>query len=234
MFVLIAGGGRTGARLATLLLNEGHKVRMVENRGPLLARLHQELATEVILEGNPVDPAVLEEAGIREAHVLAAVTSDDSVNLSLCFLGKTMFDVPRRIARVNNPNNAWLFGSRFHVDVALNQADVLAHLIQEEMSLGDMMTLFQIRRGQYSVVEEKVPPGAKGIGLALKDMDLEEQCVIAAIIRNGKMTLPRGDSVFEAGDEIVAVASPEGARKLSVLLAHPVYPVREKKPKPAN
>jgi trk system potassium uptake protein TrkA len=231
MFVLIAGGGRTGARLASLLLSEGYKVRMIENRGPLLARLHQELATENIIEGNPVDPSVLELAGIREAHVLAAVTSDDSINLCLCFLAKTMFDVPRRIARVNNPNNAWLFGSRFHVDVALNQADVLAHLIQEEMSLGDMMTLFQIRRGLYSVVEEKVPPGAKGIGLALKDMDLEEQCVIAAIIRDGKMTLPRGESVFQAGDEIVAVASPEGAKKLSVLLAHPVYPVRESKQK---
>jgi trk system potassium uptake protein TrkA len=114
------------------------------------------------------------------------------------------------------------------VDVALNTADVLAHLIQEEMSLGDMMTLFQIRRGRYSVVEEKVPDGAKGIGVALKDMGLEEHCVIAAIIRSGKMTLPRGESTFQAGDEIVAVASPEGARKLAELLAHPVYPVRER------
>ncbi len=234
MFVLIAGGGRTGARLAQLLMSEGYKVRMVENRGPLLARLHQELPTEVILEGNPIDPSVLELAGVRECHVLAAVTSDDATNLCLCFLGKTVFDVPRRIARVNNPNNAWLFGSRFHVDVALNQADVLAHLIQEEMSLGDMMTLFQIRRGEYSVVEEKVAPGAKGIGVRLKDMGFEEHCVIAAIIRGGKMTLPRGDSVFEAGDEIVAVASPEGAKKLSELLAHPVYPERAHKPEPTK
>ncbi len=227
MFVLIAGGGRTGGRLANLLLNEGYKVRMIENRMPLLVRLHQELATEVIFEGNPIDPNILEQAGIREAHVLAAVTSDDSSNLALCFLAKTMFDVPRTIARVNNPNNAWLFGSHFHVDVALNQADVLAHLIQEEMSVGDMMTLFQIRRGQYSVVEEKVAPGAKGIGMLLKDMGLEQQCVIAAIIRGGKIMLPRGESTFEEGDEVLAVASPDGARKLSSLLAHAVYPVRE-------
>ncbi len=234
MFVLIAGGGRTGARLANLLLNEGYKVRMIENRTPLLARLHQELATEVIYEGNPIDPSILEQAGIREAHVLAAVTSDDSSNLALCFMGKTVFDVPRTIARVNNPNNAWLFGPRFHVDVALNQADVLAHLIQEEMSVGDMMTLFQIRRGQYSVVEEKVAPGAKGIGLALKDMGLEQQCVIAAIIREGKMILPRADSTFREGDEILAVASPEGAKRLAELLAHPTYPVREAKQKAAG
>jgi len=233
MHVLIAGGGRTGAQLASLLLSQGYHVRLIENRGALLSRLHQELATEVIIEGNPIDPAILEQAGIREAHVVAAVTSDDSTNLCLCFLAKNMFDVPRRIARVNNPSNAWLFGGGFHVDVALNQADVLAHLIEEEMSLGDMMMLSQIRRGRYSVVEEKVPPGARGIGVALRDMGLEEQCVIAAIIRDGKMTLPKGESVFEAGDEIVAIASPEGARMLAELLAHPVYPVRDAKPKAA-
>src|SRR5512140_2861865 len=231
MFVLICGGDRTGARLANLFLNEGYKVRMVENRTALLSRLHQELPTEAVYEGNPIDPSILEQAGIRDAHVLAAVTSDDSSNLALCFLAKTMFEVPRTIARVNNPNNAWLFGPKFHVDVALNQADVLAHLIQEEMSLGAMMTLFQIRRGQYSVVEEKVAPGAKGIGIPLKDMGLEQQCVIAAIIRDGKMVLPRADSTFQEGDEVLAVASPEGARRLSELLAHAVYPTRDKRQK---
>lgn len=234
MFVLIAGGGRTGSRLASLLLNEGHKVKIVEARPVLLARLHQELATENIVEGNPMEPPVLEQAGVREAHVLAAMTSEDPTNLCLCFMGKKMFEVPRTIARVNNANNAWLFDSRFLVDVALNQADVLAHLIQEEMSLGDMMTVFKIRRGRYAVVEEKVPEGAMGIGVALKDMGLEEQCVIAAIIREGKMTLPKGESMFMAGDEIIAVASPEGAQKLSALLAHPVYPVRKPRKKAEN
>jgi trk system potassium uptake protein TrkA len=229
MFVLIAGGGRTGARLASLLMNGNYKVRMIENRRALLTHLHQELPTEVIYEGNPIDPNTLEQAGIREAHALAAVASDDSTNLALCFLAKTMFGVPRTIARVNNPTNTWLFNEKFHVDVALNQADVLAHLIEEEMSVGDMMTLFKIRRGRYSVVEEKVAPGAKGIGLQLKNMGFEEHCVIAAIIRDGKMTLPRGDSTFQEGDEIVAVTSPEGAQKLAELLAHPVYPVRENK-----
>ena len=140
-------------------------------------------------------------------HALAAVTSNDSTNLAICYLGKTLFDVPRTIARVNNPNNAWLFNENFHVDVALNSADVFAHLIQEEMSLGDMMTIFKIRRGNYSVIEEKVPAGAKAIGIQLKDMDLAEHCVIAAIIRDGVMTLPRGDSTLQAEDEIIAVAS---------------------------
>lgn len=229
MFVLIAGGGRTGARLANLLINQNYKVRLVENRRELLGHLHQELPTEVIYEGHPVDPSVLEAAGAREAHAIAAVTSNDALNLALCFLAKNMFNVPRTIARVNNPNNAWLFNEKFRVDVALNSADVLAHLIQEEMSLGDMMTLFKIRRGRYSVVEEKVPSGAKVIGKQLKELDLAEHCVIAAIIRDGTMTLPRGDSVLQEDDEIIAVASVEGVQRLSELLAFPSYPVRDSK-----
>lgn len=229
MFVLIAGGGRTGARLANLLINQSYKVRLIENRRELLSHLHQELPTEVIYEGHPVEPSVLEAAGAREANVIAAVTSNDSLNLALCFIAKTLFEVPRTIARVNNPNNAWLFNQKFKVDVALNSSDLLAHMIQEEMSLGDMMTLFKIRRGQYAVVEEKVPAGAKAIGTELKDMDLAEHCVIAAIIRDGVMTLPRGDSTLMENDEIIAVASPEGMKKLSDLLAFPVYPVRNGK-----
>lgn len=231
MNVLIAGGGRTGARLANLLINQNYKVRLVEHRRELLGYLHQELPTEVIYEGNPVDPSVLDAAGIRDAHSVAAVTSNDSANLSICYLAKTLFEVPRTISRVNNPNNAWLFDEKFLVDVALNSADVFAHLIQEEMSLGDMMTIFKVRRGRYSVVEEKVPAGAKGIGVQLKDMDLADQCVIAAIIRDGVMALPRGDSTLQAEDEIIAVASPEGAQKLSELLAFPVYPMRNGKKK---
>ncbi|MGE5642660.1 MAG: potassium channel family protein, partial [Byssovorax cruenta] len=212
-------------------INQNYKVRLVEHRRDLLAYLHQELPTEVIYEGNPVAPDVLEAAGIRDAHSVAAVTSNDSANLVICYLAKMQFEVPRTIARVNNPNNAWLFNENFRVDVSLNSADVFAHLIQEEMSLGDMMTIFKIRRGRYAVVEEKVPQGAKAIGVPLKDMDLAEHCVIAAIIRDGVMTLPRGDSTLEAEDEIIAVASPEGAQKLSELLAFPVYPTRNGKKK---
>ena len=229
MNVLIAGGGRTGARLASLLLNQNYKVRLVENRRELLGYLHQELPTEIIYEGNPVDPSVLEAAGIREANDVAAVTSNDSANLVICYIAKTQFDVPRTIARVNNPNNAWLFNEKFKVDVALNSSDVLAHMIQEEMSLGDMMTLFKIRKGRYSVVEEKVPAGAKAIGIELRNMGLAEHCVIAAIIRDGVMTLPRGDSTLQENDEIIAVASPKGIQKLSELLAFPIYPVRDGK-----
>ena len=104
--------------------------------------------------------------------------------------------VPRIIGRINNPRNAWLFDQKFHVDVALNEATILAHLIEEEMSLGDMMTLLKLRRGQYSLVEVRDSGrGLKAVGVAIKDLALPDQCVIAAIIRQGKMVLPaRGDN----------------------------------------
>jgi len=219
MFVVVAGGGRTGSQLALLLLSGGHKVIVVENQQEKLTRLHQELPTESIYEGNATDPAVLEQVGIRNANVIAACMSDDPSNLALCFLARKLFGVSRTIARVNNPRNAWLFNGEFHVDVALNQANVFASLIQEEMSMGDMMTLLKLRRGQYSLVEEKVPEGAKAIGVALKDLGLPEECVIAAIIRDGKVTLPRGDTTFQKDDEVLAVTDPDGARQLAELLA---------------
>ncbi|MEW5830217.1 MAG: NAD-binding protein [Chloroflexota bacterium] len=219
MFVFIAGGGRTGAQLASLLLTEGYKVRLIENRSELLTHLHRELPTEAIYEGEATSPQVLEEAGIRQAQVFVAATSNDAANLAMCYQVRALFGVPRIIARINNPRNAWLFDEHFHVDVALNHANLLAHLIQEEMSMGDMMTLIKLRRGRYALVEEKVPQGAKAIGVAIKDMGLPDECVIAAIIRKGKVVLPRGNAIFEAEDEILAITDPEGARQLAELLA---------------
>lgn len=221
MFIFIAGGGRTGAQLAAALLAQNYDVRLVEHRRELLARLHHELPTEVIYEGQATDPAVLKQAGLENANVLVACTSDDAANLVLCYLARTMFKIRRTVARINNPRNAWLFDDNFHVDETINQADVMAHLIQEEMSLGDMMTLLKLRRGRYSLVEEKVPPGAKAIGVPLKDLGLPDQCVIAAIIRKGQVALPRGAIAFEAGDEVLAVTDDEGAKQLATLLEPP-------------
>jgi len=221
MFVIIAGGGRTGTQLARLLFEQGHDVRLIENRRDVLSRLHKELPTEVIFEGNAIDPDVLEGAGIKEAQVLAATTTNDDQNLSICYFARERYGVRRTIARVNNPRNAWLFDEKFHVDVAVNQAEIMTSVIEEEMSLGDMMTLVKLRRGNYSVVEEKIPPGAKAIGVTLMNMGLPEQCVIAAIIRKGEVMIPRGISTFEAGDEVIAITNPDGAEKLAELLTPP-------------
>ena len=164
MYVVIAGGGRTGTQLARILIKQDHEVHVIEARKEILSRLHRELPTEIIHEGNPVDPAVLEQAGIEHANVMAACTTSDEINLVLCYLARNRYQVKRTIARVNNPRDAWLFDEKFDVDVAVNQADILSSLIQEEMSMGDMMTLLKLRRGNYSLVEEKIPMGARAVG----------------------------------------------------------------------
>jgi len=158
-----------------------------------------------LVVGDGSDPAVLEAAGVKRAQVLAAVTAEDDANLVATSLARFEFNVPRVIARVNDPKNAWMFTAEMGVDVALNNADILSKLIAEEMSLGDMMTLLKLRRGEYSLVEEKLPPRSKALGIPLKDMPLPPTCVIAAVIRQGQILIPRGNMTFEAGDEVLAV-----------------------------
>ncbi len=221
MFVVIAGGGRTATYLATLLLTQNHQVRLIEHRQEVLARLHRELPTEVIYEGNAVDPPVLLQAGIRQAHVLAACTSSDVDNLVLCYFGRTRYQVPRTIARINNPRNAWLFDQKFHVDVALNQAEILATLIEEEMALDNMTILLRLRRGRYSLVQEEIHDGAPAVGVAIKDLPLPPNSVIAAIIRQDQVLIPRGITQFQAGDEVLAIVDREAAEDLAHLFGPP-------------
>ena len=221
MFVLIAGGGRTAEHLAALLLTQNHTVHLVEPRKNVLARLHKALPTELIFEGDPTEPEVLEFAGLRKAQVLAAVTSSDPDNLALCYMARKLYGTSRTIARVNNPQATWLFNKKllFHVDVALNQPEVLASLIEEEMSLGDMMTLLRLHRGQFSLVEEKLPPNAPAVGQSLRDLTLPPQAVIAVIIREHEMVIPGGDTVFQAGDEVLAICRSDVVDQLAVLFS---------------
>lgn len=221
MFVLVTGGGRTGTQLAQMLLEQKHRVLVVDHRTEVIARMHRDLPTEAVFEGNPTELQVLEQAGIRQAQVVAACMAIDEENLITCYLAREHFQVPRTIARINNPRNAWLFDEKFHVDVSLNHAEVMARLIEEEMSLGDMITLLKLRRGDYSLVEEKVPAGAQAEGVPLKDLDLPDECVIAAIIRDGKVVVPRGASAMQAGDEVLAITDRAGAEKLAALFAPP-------------
>jgi trk/ktr system potassium uptake protein len=221
MLILIVGGGRTGTQLATLLMEQGHTVRLIEWRQEILSRLHHELPTEVIFHGKPIDPVALEQAGIKEADVLAAVTTSDQENLTLCYFAKQAYNVRRTIARVNNPRDAWLFDEKFHVDVAVNQAELISRLIEEEMTMGSMMTLMKLREGDYSLIEEHIVEGAGAIGIQIKDLGLPEHVVIAAIIRKGEIIVPRGVTTFETGDEILLFSDSEGASKIKSLFETP-------------
>lgn len=218
MYVIIVGGGQVGSYLASLLIKAGHRVKIVEIRKELADRLKKDFAGDQIVYGRGSSPALLESIGIRQANVVAAVTGADETNLVISNLARFEFNVPRVIARVNNPKNAWLFTPEMGVDVALNQADLMGHLIAEEMSLGDMMTLLKLRKGQFSLVEEKVHPNSRTAGKAIRDLALPDQCVLAAIIRKGELIIPRGDLILEPADEVLAVVHASQLKKFAELL----------------
>ncbi len=205
MFVIIVGGGKVGSYLASLLLAGGHKVRVIESGAEQLVALRRDLPAEVIVAGSGTDPQVLEASGIRQADTVAAVSGVDETNLAAASLARFEFEVPRIIGRVNHPRNAWLFTPEMGVDAALNQADLIAHLVVEEMSLGDMTTLLKLRKGQYSLVEERLAPEARAIGKTVAELQLPDQCLLVAIIRHGQLVLPHGDAALEPGDEILAL-----------------------------
>jgi trk system potassium uptake protein TrkA len=221
MFVIVVGGGNTGSQLAKFLLDAGHTVRVIDERPAVLEKLGNEISQDFIIDGDGSSPTVLEKAGIQKAQVLAAVTGSDETNLVVTSLGKFEFNVPRVIARINNSKNAWLFTSDMGVDVSLNQAEILAKLTAEEMSIGDMMTLLKIRRGQYSIVEEKIAPGSVVIGKEIKDLVLPHNCVISGIIRHTEMILPRGTTALQEGDEIFALVDDNAKQQLAKLLGRP-------------
>lgn len=219
MYVIIVGGGNTGSYLAKMLLDGKHTVRVIEARPGLIEKLHAELPADTVVQGDGSAPSVLDAAGIGQAHVLAAVTGDDETNLVITSLARFEFKVPRTIGRVNNPKNAWLFTPEMGVDVALNQADILAHLVAEEMSLGDMMTLLKLRRGEYSLIEEKVHPDSIAVNKLLKELALPQECTITAIIRKSQLLVPHGDTRLEAADEVLALVRRASLNQFAALLA---------------
>jgi trk system potassium uptake protein TrkA len=219
MFVIIIGGGKVGSHLASLLLQEGHTVRVIDMREDVLLKLHRELPAEVIHSGDGTDPVRLEQTGIAHADVLAAVTGSDETNLVAASLGRFEFQVPRIVARVNNPRNQWLFTKEMGVDVSINQADLMAKLVAEEMSLSDMFTLLKLHRGDVEIVEEKIHESAPVAGKAIREITWPPQCTVAAILRKGDVIAPNGATVLEANDELLAVVRTSERAALARLLS---------------
>jgi trk system potassium uptake protein TrkA len=223
--VVIVGGGKVGAHLAALLRSQATRVTLVENQPAHAAELRRTLAPvdqpgadTIVVEGSGSDPDVLERAGVRHAAVVAAVTGSDETNLVVTSLARLEFHAPRTIARINNPKNAWLFTPEMGVDVAVDQAGLIGKLIAEEMSLDDVVTLLKLRSGRFSLVEEKVHPQAPAAGRAIRDLSLPAQCVICALIRQGRLIIPRGDTVLHAGDEVLALVASDVVARLADLL----------------
>ena len=218
MKVIIVGGGQVGAYLAGLLLNRSHQVTVIEQRASRHPALLRDLPEDAILMGNGTDAKVLESAGIKEADVVAAVTGSDETNLVIATLARLEYGVRRVVGRVNNPKNAWLFTPVMGVDAALNQADLMARLVAEELSMGDMMTLLNLHQGQYSLVEKTVSTTSAVAGHPLRDIKLPIECVMVAVIRDSELILPRGNTVLLAGDKVISMTGVAHQQELSDLL----------------
>ena len=221
MRVLIVGGGKVGTYLAERLLREKHDVRLIELREEEKDRILLDIPAENVYFGSGTDPDVLETAGIRKANVVAAVTGSDETNLVVTTLARYEFLIPRIIARVNHPKNAGLVTKEMGVDVAINQADLLAALIVEEMSMGDMMTMQVLRRGKFRLVEDKIAPNSFADGKRLSELRLPDQCNVVTVMRDGNLLALKSDPILQTADEILAIVQEDQKKALAKLFSLP-------------
>jgi trk system potassium uptake protein TrkA len=206
MKVIIVGGGKVGAYIANLLIKNNCAVKVIENRKHVLQKLRKDIPEDIIIAGSGTDPNVLEHAGIANTDVVVAVTGADETNLVASTITKFEFGVPRVIARVNNPQNAWLFNSIMGVDVGINQADLMAHLVVEEMDLKNVLTLMKLNSGNYSIVQINVDSESSSVNKQIKDLVIPSNTLLIAISRGKEVIIPRGDTVINKGDNILALA----------------------------
>ncbi len=218
MYVLIIGGGKVGFNLACVLAQDQEEVTVIERDRAALEKF-KELPQVKTVQGDGTDPRLLEHLGITRARVVAAVTGSDVDNLTAALLAKRQFGVPRVVARVNNLKNEWLFTRARGVDFAANGARIIAQVMQEELSLGELVTLLKLEGGEISLVEEEVASTSRAVGKRLAELNLPGEIVLAAILREGKIVIPRGETRLAAGDKVLALAYSEHARVLEEILA---------------
>jgi trk system potassium uptake protein TrkA len=215
MNVIIVGGGKTGVYVANLLLANHCRVKVMESRRSVLDKLKDELPMDCIFEGSGTDPNMMEAAGINTADVLVCATGADETNLVASTIGKFEFSVPRIIARVNNPHNAWMFNEGMGVDVSINQADLMGHIILEGIDLRDMTTLLKLERGNASIVQIHVSETSSACNKRIKDLGIPSSAIIIAAMRGEENIIAKGDTEIKAGDDLLAMADETTQAKLN-------------------
>jgi trk system potassium uptake protein TrkA len=207
MRIAIAGAGAVGRAVASELLGNGHKVLLIE-QNPDRYRPHTVPEADWLL-ADACEVSTLEETELQNCDTVIAATGDDKANLAISLLAKSEFGVPRVVARINNAANEWLFTDAWGVDVAVSTPRILAALVEEAVSVGDLVRLFTLRQGQVNLVEVTLPPTTSIAGRPVRDLKLPRDAALVTILRGGRVIVPQPDEPLEPGDELLFVASTE-------------------------
>ena len=217
MYIIVIGAGKVGYFLAKRLCANKHTVSIVEKEGAICEEIAKELEA-LVIHGDGCDPRTLEEAGITRAEVVAAVTGDDEDNLIICQLAKERFAVQRTVGRVNNPDNEHTF-SELGIDVPVDSTKIIAKVIEEEVSFSDFVNLMSFKRGKLAIVRLDLPEDSPVVGKELKSIQLPPDSVIVSVLRGEEVIVPKGDTVFRNGDDVIAITLIGNEPQLLNLLA---------------
>ena len=216
MRVAIAGAGAVGRSIARELIDNGHQVMLIDRDPDKVAP--DRVPHAEWLQADAAELASLEEARLQRCDVVISATGDDKVNLVVSLLAKTEFAVRRVVARINHPNNEWLFTEAWGVDVAVSTPRVLAALVEEAVSVGDLVRLMTLRQGQANLVEITLSDTAPVIGRAVGQLRLPRDSALVAIVRGARVVVPTADEPLAAGDELLFVAVQDAEPALRTLV----------------
>jgi trk system potassium uptake protein len=217
MKVAIAGAGNVGTAIAKDLAANGHEVLLIERDPDLVERLCSTLdVTWVAADACEVDS--LDAAGMAEADVAVAATGDDEDNLVISLLAKQEFAVPRVVARVNHPSNQWLFNESWGVDISVSTPQLITALVEEAVSVGSLVRLLKFERGNAHLVEVTLAEDSPAAGTSLVDLRFPRDATIVAVVRGDRLVVPRGDTVLDAGDEVMVLVTGEAETAVQQLL----------------
>ena len=219
MRVAIAGAGNVGRSIAAELIENGHAVMLIE-REPKMMRSHLVPNAEWVL-ADACEVSSLESVGLALCDCVVAATGDDKTNLVLSLLAKTEFAVQRVVARVNRAENEWLFTDQWGVDVAVSKPRLMAALVEEAVSVGDLVRLMTFRQGQANLVEITLAPDAPFVGRAVREVPLPRDSALVAILRGGRVLVPSPDDPLEAGDELMFLCTAEVEDEVQDIVSGP-------------
>lgn len=217
MRIVVVGAGSVGRSITRELLSNEHSLLVIDK----YAREERVKAIPdaTWLLADACEVATLEEAQLEHADVVVCATGDDKVNLVVSLLAKTEFGVPRTVARVNNPRNEWMFDEGWGVDVAVSTPRLMTALVEEAVTVGQLVHIFEFQQGRASMVELTLPTGNPVVGARVGDVDFPADTVLVGIIRDGRPIAPTRDDSLEAGDELLFLTVPNELGELERLLS---------------